>query len=218
MKKQTKEPAKGYHHGDLRNALLEAAVRHIEQAREVSFTLRELAAALGVSSAAPFRHFPSKRALLAAIAQAGFRQLAETFVAIDAECSGDPVECFRRKGVAYVQFAVAHQPYFLAMYHPDLSDKRDFPELKAACDRAFASMRETVMACRQQNLLHDFGVENITLTAWSAVHGLAALLIEGQLAELGIDATEQVAIRAAEAVTMITGVGFLKPGLAKKKD
>ncbi len=214
MKKQSK----GYHHGDLRNALLDAAIGHIEQAREVSFTLRELAAALGVSSAAPFRHFPSKRALLAAIAEAGFRLLADAFGAIDAGCAGDPVECFRRKGVAYVQFAVAHQPYFLAMYHPDLSDKRDFPALKAACDRAFASMRETVAACQQQGLLHDFGVEHITLTAWSAVHGLAALLIEGQLAELGIDATEQAAVRAAEAVTMITGVGFLKPGRIKPKN
>lgn len=214
MKKQTK----GYHHGDLRNALLEAAIRHIEAAREVSFTLRELAATLGVSSAAPFRHFPSKRALLAAIAQAGFRQLAEAFVAIDAELPNDPVECFRRKGVAYVQFAVSHQPYFLAMYHPDLCDKGDFPELQAACEQAFASMQATVRSCEEKNLLRDFGVVKITLAAWSAVHGLAALLIDGQLADLGIGATEQAAIEAAEAVTMIAGTGFLKPdGMKSKK-
>lgn len=212
-----KKPTKGYHHGDLRNALLEAAIRHIAAAREVSFTLRELAGALGVSSAAPFRHFPSKRALLAAIAQAGFRQLGEAFDAIDTEFSNDPVECFRHKGVAYVRFAASHQPYFLAMYHPDLSDKSDFPELKAACDQAFASMRATVRSCQERQLLHDFGVEKITLAAWSAVHGLAALLIDGQLAELGIDATEQAAIEAAETVTMIAGTGFLKPARASSK-
>lgn len=212
-----KKPTKGYHHGDLRNALLDAAIRHIAAAREVSFTLRELAGTLGVSSAAPFRHFPSKRALLAAIAQSGFQQLAAAFEAIDAQFSGDPVECFRRKGVAYVQFAVAHQPYFLAMYHPDLSDKSDFPELKAACDQALASMRETVRSCQENKLLHDFGVEKITLTAWSAVHGLAALLIDGQLADLGIDASEQAAIQAAEAVTMIAGTGFLKLDRIKPK-
>lgn len=213
-----KQQIKGYHHGDLRNALLGAAIRHIEQAREVGFTLRELAGTLGVSSAAPFRHFPSKRALLAAIAEEGFRQLGRLFGELDAGLADDPVECFRRKGVAYVQFAVSHQAYFLAMYHPDLSDKSDFPELKAARDQVFASMRATIGACREKNLLNPFDVEQITLTAWSVVQGLAALLIEGQLADMGIDATEEAAIRAAEAVTAITGTGFLRPGQPKPQE
>ena len=212
-----KKPAKGYHHGDLRNALVQAAIAHISAMHEVSFTLRELAAALGVSSAAPFRHFPSKRALLAAIAEAGFDELASLFSQLDTTLPDDPAECFRRKGVAYVQFAVSRYPYFLAMYHPDLGNKADFPSLKAAYDRTFASMRATVAACQQRKLLNAFDIEHITLTAWSSVHGLASLLIEGQLTELGIDATEEAAIRAAEAVTAITGIGFLKHGAANAK-
>ncbi|HYD94961.1 MAG TPA: WHG domain-containing protein [Noviherbaspirillum sp.] len=206
-----------YHHGDLRNALMDTALAHIEAAREVSFTLRELAGALGVSSAAPFRHFPSKRALLAALAEAGFARLAARYDELDAAFGADPVDCFRRKGVAYVQFAVSHQAYFLTMYHPDLGDKSEFPALKAAYDRVFSSMRTTVAACREKNLLRDFDVGQITLTAWSTVHGLASLLIQGQLDDLGTDATDEAATRAAEAVTMITGIGFLKPGRAASK-
>jgi hypothetical protein len=79
-------------------------------------------------------------------------------------------------------------------------------------------MLATVRICQEKKLLHNFGVEQVTLAAWSAVHGLAALLIEGQLAELGFDATEQAAIRAAETVTMIAGTGFLKPEAVKPRN
>src|ERR1035437_5568221 len=100
MKKTTKQ----YHHGNLRNALLDAAVRHIEKAGEVNFTLRELAKKLGVSSAAPFRHFPNKRALLAAIAEAGYEKLGGINAELDSSFADDPSECFRLKGIAFVRF------------------------------------------------------------------------------------------------------------------
>ncbi|MBK7550106.1 MAG: TetR/AcrR family transcriptional regulator [Rhodoferax sp.] len=206
MRKTTKD----YHHGNLRNALLGAAISHIEEAGEVSFTLRDLAKKLGVSSAAPFRHFPSKRALLAAIAESGYEQLGDVYAELDSSFPNDPGECFKRKGVAYVQFAITHKAYYLAMYHPELNDKSEFPALKAAGARVFVSMLATVEACREKNLLSNFSAEQITLTIWSVTHGLADLLINGQLAELGIASTEQAAIQAMEAVSMVVGAGLQK--------
>lgn len=199
-----------YHHGDLRNALLDAALRHIEQHREISFTLRELAKTLGVSAAAPFRHFSSKRLLLAALAEAGYQLLSERFAELDAESAAQPVICLQRKGVAYVEFAVTHQAYFLAMNHPELADRNDLPELDAARNTVFTSMRHSVTACAEQGQLAPYGATAATLTAWSAVHGLAMLLIDGQLQELGFDSVLPTATHAAELVTTACGFGFLQ--------
>lgn len=199
-----------YHHGDLRNALLEAALAHIGHHREVSFTLRELAKALGVSAAAPFRHFASKRALLAALAEAGFALLSQRFAGLDALPDDNPVLRLQQKGVTYVEFAVAHQAHFLAMNHPELMDKRDLPALEQACSAVFASMQRDVAACAERGLLAPCGPAATTLTAWSAVHGLALLLIDGQLQELGVGSSVEAARLAAETVTAVCGFGFLQ--------
>lgn len=199
-----------YHHGDLRNALLEAALEHIRQHREVRFTLRELAKTLGVSAAAPFRHFTNKRALLAALATTGYHLLNGRYVELEQQFGSDPVISLQRKGVAYVEFAIANQPYFLAMNHPELADRSDFPELDIARSEVFSSMQKSVAACAAQELLAPYGTTAATLSAWSAVHGLAMLLLDGQLRELGFDATLPLASQAAEMVTTACGLGFLR--------
>lgn len=204
MKRITRD----YHHGNLRNALLEAAIARIEAAGEAGFTLRELAKTLGVSSAAPFRHFANKRALLAAVAELGYERLAAIYDELDAQYADDPGECFRRKGIAYVTFAVSHKACYLAMFSSELNDKTEFPELKAAGARVFASILATVEACRERDLLSGFCVEQITLTVWAAGHGLAQLLINGQLADLGIAASATAAEQAADAVTAAIRAGL----------
>ena len=200
-----------YHHGDLRNARLDAALQHIQQQREVSFTLRELAKTLGVSAAAPFRHFASKRALLAALACAGYQRLSQRFAELEQQYAAQPVLCLQQQGVAYVEFAVEHQAYFLAMNHAELTDKSDLPELEQACTAAFVSMQRSVAACAEQGLLAPCGAAAATLAAWSAVHGLAVLLIGGQLRELGFDDTPASARQVAAMVTAACGFGFLAP-------
>jgi AcrR family transcriptional regulator len=209
-------PISTYHHGDLRNALLDAALQHIQQQHEVSFTLRELAKTLGVSAAAPFRHFASKRALLAALACAGYERLSQRFGELEQQYSDQPVLCLQQQGVAYVEFAVEHQAYFLAMNHAELTDKSDLPDLEQACTAAFVCMQRSVAACAEQGLLAPCGPEAATLAAWSAVHGLALLLIGGQLRELGFDDTPASARQVAAMVTAACGFGFLAPPLQQK--
>lgn len=205
-----KKIARDYHHGNLRQALLDAALAQIEATGELNFTMRELAKTLGVSSAAPFRHFATKRALLAAIAELGYERLGALYDELDARYADDPGECFRRKGIAYVAFAVSNKACYLAIFSPELNDKSEFPELKVAGARVFASILATVEACQKQDLLSDFCVEQITLTIWSIGHGLAELLLKGQLADLGIAASEKAAEQAAEAVTAVIRAGLWK--------
>lgn len=206
-----KDSTSRYHHGDLKNALVEAALLHIRKHREVSFTLRELAQNLGVSSAAPFRHFETKRALLAKIAEIGFEKLNERFLLIDQEHKSNPVSSFQHKGIAYVEFAVSNQAHFLVMSHAELSCKNDFPLLKSSYEQLFGSLRSTIEDCKNESLLDNYSSNEVVLAAWSAVHGLAMLWVSGLLAEpLGLTGSRKAATQAAEMTTLILAKGFLK--------
>src|SRR2546430_6260512 len=99
--------AKRYHHGDLRRTLIDAALRIVEQVGPGALSLRELARHAGVSHAAPYRHFASREALLAALAAEGFRGLGAEMAALASD-GGDPLARFAALGLAYVRYAVAH--------------------------------------------------------------------------------------------------------------
>src|SRR4051794_22103421 len=120
-----------YHHGDLRRTLLDAALGIVEKAGPGALSLRELARRAGVSHAAPYRHFPSREALLGALAVEGFRGLGAEMQA----CAGDerdPLPRFRALGLAYVRYAVAHPGHFKVMFSSDLHDAGETPELEEA--------------------------------------------------------------------------------------
>ena len=112
----------GYHHGDLRNALVASAVRLIEASGTSSFSLREAAREVGVSANAAYRHFDDKSALMTAVAAFGFRQLATQMVGAMASAAGGrakgpaSVARFKAVGRAYVEFAVAHPELFRVMF------------------------------------------------------------------------------------------------------
>jgi AcrR family transcriptional regulator len=112
----------GYHHGDLRNALVALAVRLIETSGTSSFSLREAAREVGVSANAAYRHFDDKSALMTAVAAFGFRQLATQMVGAMASAAGGrakgpaSVARFKAVGRAYVEFAVAHPELFRVMF------------------------------------------------------------------------------------------------------
>lgn len=126
---------RAYHHGDLRRALLAAALEAVGEVGPAALSLRDLARRAGVSHAAPAHHFGDKAGLLTALAAQGFDLLAQTLT----EADDDLLEA----GVAYVDFAVTHRAYFEVMFRPELY-RADDAELIAARGRAGAALRSGV--------------------------------------------------------------------------
>jgi AcrR family transcriptional regulator len=197
-----------YHHGDLRKAALEAALQHINRDRDVSFTLRELAAGLGVSPTALYRHFDGKLALLAAVAEEGFRELLRRFAAEEHLRDAEPLAFMASRGLAYVQFAVAYPAHFRVMFHPELRQPGQFAVLTELRRQVYARLEDALLVLRDRKLLSSADVGDIALTSWATVHGLAILLVDGQVREK--PGKVQAMVRRVLAVQ---ADGFLRNGV-----
>ena len=160
-----------YHHGDLRRALLDEALRVLEREGEAGLGLRELARAVGVSPAAPYRHFDSRLALLEALAVTGFRRFTQNMDEVGATNPADPLAAM---GHAYVLFALDNGNLFRLMFSPGLQ-RANRPGLRMAADAAFATLRRVTGGEEQEGRIR-------ALAAWARVHGLAVLLLDGQIA------------------------------------
>jgi AcrR family transcriptional regulator len=168
---------KAYHHGDLREALLESAGALLEKEGPAGLSLRQLGRELGVTPGAPYRHFEDKDALLAALAAEGYRKLRAAIVEeVDSAQNGE--ERLKRAGVGYLRFATSHPELFRLMF--GWMPSRDIPELCEAGDAAFAAFEEILQRCEDEGLLSR-SVGEAGLLAWSAVHGAAFLLIDDRL-------------------------------------
>jgi AcrR family transcriptional regulator len=164
---------RGYHHGGLRRAVLDAALAVIAADGPAALSLRDLARRAGVSHAAPAHHFGDKAGLLTAIAVEGYQLLGDRMLAA--------VEHDRRLlefGAAYLQFALDHPAHFEVMFRPDLYHQDD-PELRAARQRSSAALFSAAAAAPL-----DVPTPTIALAAWALAHGFATLWSSGSLARL----------------------------------
>lgn len=170
---------KPYHHGNLRDALLQASLGLIRESGIREFTLREVARRAGVSHAAPYRHFREKAELLAAVAEDGFNRLTAAMQSAAAK-SRDPFGRLQNAGLAYIDFAQEQPEHFLVMFTVDLDDNLH-PSANAAADRCFAELLGLVTACHHAQKLKGPRPETSALIAWTQVHGIAELALRGQL-------------------------------------
>ncbi|NNE09583.1 MAG: TetR/AcrR family transcriptional regulator [Gemmatimonadetes bacterium] len=174
-----------YHHGDLRAALLTEAAAMIAEGGAASLTLRGIARRLGVSRAAPYRHFPDKSALLVGVASAGFARLGERLQSIEAGAPRSSVERFRRMGEEYVRFALENPAHYRLMYGKEALTREDIPELHASADALLAQLVDVIKAQQRSGGIKRQDPRTQAYIAWSTVHGLASLLIEGQIQPAG---------------------------------
>jgi AcrR family transcriptional regulator len=170
---------KPYHHGNLREALLEAAIRLIAEVGPTAFTLREVARRAGVSHNAPYRHFHDKDDLMAAVATQGFRELTEGMVQVS-ENQSNALHRLKQAGLEYVTFALRRPEHFTVMFDAPLS-KHEHPEAAQAAEQAFGTLVNLVKNCQEDGSLPSGDPLRLALLAWSTVHGIAKLAITGRL-------------------------------------
>jgi AcrR family transcriptional regulator len=171
-----------YHHGDLRRALLEAAVKVVEKEGVSALTLQTLARRAGVSSGAPYHHFPNRELLLAAIARDGLTLLVEEMKRSSAESGPDAISHLTGLGRGYVRFALAHRGQFRVMFRPELRPLLD-KELHESLGSGLVMLREAILRCQREGCAPAGDPNALVLLAWSAVHGASHLWIEGSLGE-----------------------------------
>ena len=167
-----------YHHGNLKETLIESALGLIAGQGPAGFTLREVARRAGVSHNAPYRHFRDKQELLAEVAAQGFDRLTESMQEALAAGTG-PLDRFRLSGRGYVAFALRWPEHFAVMFETHLAHEK-YPQLAAAGARAFEVLTSLVRACQAAGLLREGDTERYALLAWSLVHGIAKLATGGQ--------------------------------------
>ena len=179
-KRPNKKRADQYHHGNLRQALVDEALRTIHRHGVEELTLRGAGAKLGVSRTALYRHFSDKQALLAAVGREGFRMLR--LALSDAwERHGKGRKGFEAMGVAYVNFAVAHPSHYRVMFGRFIESCAKDPEFVEEATSAFQVLVDSLVEQQKARLIRRDDPIMLARFIWSVVHGIAMLAIDGQL-------------------------------------
>lgn len=181
MKKATKEEKRkrSYHHGDLRAALVDAALEAIAEKGVHGFSVTEVAGRVGVSGAAPYRHFASRDHLLAAVALRGYEKVAAAFGAAFAGAGPRPADRLAACAGAYVRFAAEHPAMFEVLFGAGL-DKSEHPELREASDGLIAAVWPVVVPLTPDG--SDDQAWALIQAVVGLAHGYSALLLDGALA------------------------------------
>jgi AcrR family transcriptional regulator len=171
-------PRRAYHHGNLREVLLQGAVSVIAEVGPAAFTLREVARRAGVSHNAPYRHFRDKDALLAAVAAQGFRELTRAMLEAGRQPS-KALDKLKQSGLAYVAFAIRRPEHFTVMFDAPVCASKD-PEYIQASREAFNTLVNYIRNCQEEGQLPAGSTLERSLYAWSLVHGIAKLAVAGR--------------------------------------
>ena len=181
-------PTDTYHHGNLRRELMDGALRVIASDGLAGLSLRTVAAAAGVSHAAPYHHFADKAALVRALGYEGLRLLDERMAEAEDAAGGDPGERLIAIGRAYVVFSAQSPGYFLAMGAPEMREPHP-PEQAEEHGETWERLVRAVAACQATGLLDPVPDPTVLVIGlWSLVEGLARLWTTGPLPEMPLAA------------------------------
>jgi AcrR family transcriptional regulator len=170
-----------YHHGDLKNALVQAGVEILAEEGLGGLSLRKVAKQAGVSHAAPYAHFADKQALIAAISTEGFKQLYFQIEAVLEKDRGKPEKLLIETAWAYVQFALNAPDRFKLMFSSVLEKEKEYAEFMEISQENFSQLVEIVEICQQAGVLRSGVSDIVAVSIWSTVHGFTSLLLEGQI-------------------------------------
>ncbi|MCA1899503.1 MAG: TetR/AcrR family transcriptional regulator [Chloroflexi bacterium] len=178
---------KKYHHGDLKNALIEAGIKILSEEGTGGLTLRKVAKLAGVSHSAPYAHFADKQSLIAAISTEGFKRLyAELDAAILANAD-NPRRQLMEGARAYVQFAMNNIGAFKVMFSSALEKEKDYPSFVEISHKTFERVVDIVKACQAAGALRPAPPEVMAVAVWGQLHGIISLILEGQISHTVLD-------------------------------
>lgn len=208
-RRQPSRERRGYHHGNLREALIDAALDLISEKGPAGFTFADAARGAGVSPAAPYRHFRDRDALMADIAKRGFEALAEVLTAAAKDGSPNAVATVERIGQAYIDFARREPALFSAMFESGPASAEE-PAVKAAEDRAFNVLLEACEAISSSaKTTQRPPAMMMALHLFSLAHGIAALYSRGDESRRTIPMAPSELLEAAVLV-YLDGLGISK--------
>jgi AcrR family transcriptional regulator len=201
---------RSYHHGNLKEVLLETARKLIEQYGPAGFSLTEAARLAGVSPAAPYRHFRDRNALLTELARNGFERFAARLDMAWNNAIPTPLSAFENLGRAYLAFAREEPASYAVMFEAGLAVSDD-EQLKAAADRAFDVLQRAAAAlCRALPPQRRPPVRLMSLHVWALSHGVADLFVEARPGATKLPLTPEAILESALLV-YLRGLGILPP-------
>jgi AcrR family transcriptional regulator len=169
--------ASSYHHGDLKAALVACATDILRKKGPDALTLRSVSEAAGVSVAAPYRHFADRRALIAAVAEEGFRRLRDAMM--------EAMEKRGREGLrgvaqAYVRFAHENPAVYRVMFGPEVADTSELPALRETARSVLGFVAHGIGEAQKAGLIGPGDAALMAVVTWAQLHGLAMLSLDGQ--------------------------------------
>jgi AcrR family transcriptional regulator len=205
-----REEPRGYHHGNLREALIRAALELIAKKGAAGFTFAEAARSAGVSPAAPYRHFRDREELLASVALRGFEQFESALARAWDEGRPDPFSALHRLGRAYLDFARTQPAFYAAMFEGGIPVGAD-PALRVASDRAFAVLRGAAdKLCGAMPSADRPPALMVALHIWSMSHGIASLFGRGAGSQRALPMSPEELLEA-QALVYLQGLGVKPP-------
>jgi AcrR family transcriptional regulator len=206
---------RGYHHGNLREALIDAALMLLAEKGPGAFTIAEAARLAGVSSAAPYRHFRDAEALLAAVAERGYERFAAALAEAWNDGRPNPLRAFEAIGQAYLAFARREPALYAAMFETHMAFDA-FPSVQAAAERAFAVLRQaterlaaTLPAGKRPPSLM------MALHIWAMAHGIASLFCRADGARRKLPMSPEELLEAGVLI-YLQSLGLAGGSAAKK--
>ena len=169
-----------YHHGDLKNALIQAGIEILSKEGFQALSLRKVAKEAGVSHTAPYAHFADKQALIAAIAAAGYGELHQQLVAAQAS-QGDPLVRLEAVAQAYLRFAIDKPDHFRITFSGVVEAEQNYPDYVEQSKRCFALVVEVVADCQANGILKPGDTQLVAVSVWSCIHGFVQLFLANQL-------------------------------------
>lgn len=199
---------KSYHHGDLPRALVTAAVQIIERHGPDAITLREVASVVGVTHGAAYRHFEDKTALLAAVAEQGYRALAARIAEASANDIRGPKARLRLLAETYVAFAMDHPGHYRVMSGPRLNEEGRFPSLEEAISSVFGLIVAEIERGQREGVFRPGIPRDLAIAFWVSGHGFADLVLHRRIkvksAKAGVEYFERLIAPLLDGISIET--------------